>query len=276
MSLANVAYGVTFGWANPVLTSLERQALVPLLGEEPVELGLSGKEQEMLERLRADARYVRLFRAAYPDKDDPFTLDSVVKAIASFERTLLSGDAPFDRYMSGAEPSALSSAALLGKELFFSERLECFHCHGGFNFADGVDHSGKPIVESAFHNTALYNLDGSGAYPPDNVGLMEFTGRPSDMGRMKAPTLRNVAVTAPYMHDGSVATLREALDHYATGGRTLTGPRAGIGAASPLKSEFLVGFTLTDSEKDAVIAFLESLTDPSFLTGPQWADPWKP
>ena len=97
-------------------------------------------------------------------------------------------------------------------ELFFSERLECFHCHGGFNFSDSVGHQGSPAPEVAYHNNGLYNLDGKGAYPHENTGLFALTGKPRDMGRFKAPTLRNIAVTSPYMHDGSVATLEEVLD----------------------------------------------------------------
>lgn len=95
------------------------------------------------------------------------------------------------------------------------------------------------------------------------------------MGRFKPPTLRNVAVTAPYMHDGSVATLSEVLDHYAAGGRTLTrAPYAGDGSKSPLKDPFVVGFTLTEQERADVIAFLESLTDEEFLTNPAFGNPW--
>src|SRR6185295_9920514 len=108
---------------------------------------------------------------------------------------------------------AVSPAAQRGLTLFLSERLECFHCHGGFNFSDSVDHARLPEPERAFHNTGLYNLDGKGAYPATDRGLLTITGNAADMGRFKAPTLRNVAVTAPYMHDGSIPTLEEVIDH---------------------------------------------------------------
>jgi cytochrome c peroxidase len=96
------------------------------------------------------------------------------------------------------------------------------------------------------------------------------------MGRFKAPTLRNIAVTAPYMHDGSIATLSEVLDHYAAGGRTISdGPEAGIGSANPFKSNFVRGFRMTDDERADLIAFFESLTDSAFLANPRQADPWR-
>jgi cytochrome c peroxidase len=276
MSLANVAYASTLTWANDIVTQLERQALVPMFGETPVELGLGGHEDEMLARLRADARYQQLFPQAFPALPNPFTIDAVTKSLASFERTLISGRAPYDRYEAGLDRDAISESAKRGAALFFSERLECFHCHGGFAFADAVSHQGKAFAETTFHNTGLYNLDGRGAYPPDNTGLLAVSGKPSDMGRFKAPTLRNIAVTAPYMHDGSIATLSEVLDHYAAGGRTIPAgqPNAGVGSKNPFKSELVTGFMLTEAEKADVIQFLESLTDDGFLSDPRHADPF--
>ena len=123
----------------------------------------------------------------------------------------------------------MSESALRGLDLFFNERFECFHCHGGFNFSDGVTHAGTVVEEVGFHNTGLYNIDGRGGYPEPNRGLFEHTEDRSDMGRFRAPTLRNITVTAPYMHDGSAATLDDVLDHYAAAGRTIdSGPHAGV------------------------------------------------
>lgn len=274
MSLTNVAYAASLTWANPVLRRLEDQALVPMFGEFPVELGLAGLEVELLERLRAEPRYQDLFPMAFPDQADPFTLDAIVSAIAAFERTLISGDSPADRYELG-DRSALGELEVLGRELFFSERLECFHCHGGFNFSDSVDHSGNVFDQAAFHNNGLYNIDGEGGYPEPNRGLYELTGEPADMGRFRAPSLRNIAVTAPYMHDGSIATLEGVLDHYAAGGRTITeGPYAGDGSLNPNKSLFVSGFELTAEEREAVLAYLRALTDEEFLTNPAFSSPW--
>ena len=274
MSLANVAYATTYTWANPVLVTLEQQMLVPLFGDDPVELGMRGREDELVDRLRAEPVYAELFAAAYPDDADPFTLTNVARALTSFERSLLSADSPYDRYTRG-DRDALSASARRGLELFNSERLECFHCHAGFNFQDSVAYEGKPLRSGIFHNTGLYNVDGEGGYPAGNRGLFEFTGAAADMGRFRAPTLRNIAVTAPYMHDGSIATLSEVLDHYAAGGRTIAdAPNAGVGRDNPFKSSFIRGFALTDAERVDVIAFLESLTDEAFLAEPAFSDPW--
>jgi cytochrome c peroxidase len=274
MSLVNVGYAVTLTWANPSLRQLERQALVPMFGERPVELGLAGMEAAMLARLRADARYPGMFRAAFPGQGDPVTLDNVTKAIATFERAILSADSPYDRYQQG-DRNALSASAKRGMDLYFGERLECFHCHGGFNLTDAVVTAATRIEETPFHNTGLYNLDGMGAYPADNTGVHDITHNASDMGRFRAPTLRNIALTAPYMHDGSIATLEGAIDHYAAGGRTIaSGPNAGVGSSSPLRSEFVRGFILDPREKADVVEFLRALTDESLLRDPRFADPF--
>lgn len=275
MSLANVGYFPVLTWANPLLHHLEQQALVPLIGQEPVELGLAGHEDEMVRRLAAEPHYRKLFAEAFPEADGQISLATVVRALAAFQRTLISVRSPYDRYRYEGDVDAVSDAVVRGEALFFSERLECHHCHNGLNFADTVLHERNRAGEIAFHNTGLYNLDGKGAYPATNIGIAEITGRKDDMGRFRAPSLRNVAVTAPYMHDGSIATLDEVIDHYAAGGRTIrSGPNAGVGRDNPLKSSFLPGFTLTAQERADLIAFLESLTDEQFLRDPRFADPW--
>jgi cytochrome c peroxidase len=274
MSLANVAYATALTWANPLLLDLEQQIAVPLFGAEPVELGMRGREDELLARLREVPRYQELFAAAFPDDPEPISLYSLTRALACFERRLLSGNSPYDRYLAG-DAAAISESARRGAALFNGEKLECFHCHAGFNFQDSVAYEGKPPRNSLFHNTGLYNIDGKGAYPPGNTGLHEFTEVAADMGRFRVPTLRNIAVTAPYMHDGSVATLDEVLDHYAAGGRTIAeGPFAGVGRDNPYKSSFIRGFELGEQERADVLAFLGSLTDEQFLTDPALADPW--
>ncbi len=274
MSLFNVAYLPTLTWANPNLTTLEQQALVPMFAEAPVELGMTGHEDEILGRLRAEPRYAGLFARAFPGDADPFTLDRVVKAIATFERTLVSSNAPYDRYNRG-ETAALSEAAKRGKDLFFSEVLECYHCHAGLNLTTAFRAAGSRSTVRSFENTGLYNLDGKGSYPVPNVGLFEFTSKPSDMGKFRVPPLRNVELTAPYMHDGSIATLDEVLDFYAAGGRHITeGPSVGDGRANPYKNPLVRGFVISADEKADVVAFLKSFTDTSVLTDPRWQDPW--
>lgn len=275
MSLANVGYQPVLTWANPLMDRLATQALTPLFGDAPVELGLSSTGQ-LLQRLAGVAVYQDLFPAAFPGQDDAFTLQNVTRALEAFQKTLISGNAPVDRFRRG-DTGALSASAQLGQALFFSERLECFHCHQGLFFTGTLDFEGKSFPEVEFHNTGLYNIDGAGAYPDPNQGLWVFTGRPGDMGRFKAPTLRNVEVTAPYMHDGSIATLDEVIDHYAAGGRTISGGHnAGIGRLSPLKSGFVSGFTLSAEERQALLDYLRSLTDREFLTDPRFSDPWAP
>ena len=274
MSLANVAYVSALTWANPLLTDLAQQALVPLFGEHPVELGLAGREEELLGRLRAAPGYPARFAAAFPDAADPVSIGSVTQALAGFQRTLISGRSPYDRYTQDKQEDALTEAQKRGMDLFFSERLECFHCHGGFNFSDATVSARSSFDETSFNNNGLYNLDARGAYPPGNQGLFELSGKDRDRGRFRAPSLRNIAVTAPYMHDGSLETLSDVLDHYARGGRLVaSGPSAGDGAQNPNKSLFVRRFELSASEKQDVIDFLRSLTDDEFLHDPRFADP---
>ncbi len=274
MSLANVAYASTLTWANPLELDLEHQALIPMMGDDPVELGLQS-EDELVARLGGVTAYTPLFAAAWPGDPAPITLEHVVDALASFERTIISGTSSFDRYLYGGDQSAISTSAQRGYALFNSEQLECFHCHVGFDLTDHVNWQGKAFFDDEYHNTGLYNIDGKGAYPEPNTGEYHVTGDPSEMGRFKVPTLRNVAVTAPYFHDGSAATLDDVLDHYQAGGRTITsGPYAGDGNLSPLKDPVIRSLTMSAQDRADVIAFLQSLTDDGFLNDPALSNPW--
>jgi len=275
MSLVNTAYASRLTWASPLLDRLEDQALTPLLGDSPVEMGMGGREAEIAALLASDEKYRKLAQASFPSDEDPASLLNAVRSIAAFVRSIVSYDSPYDRYLEG-DLAALSPAAERGLELFFSEELECFHCHGGFNFTDSTTHANSNIDQVGFHNTGLYNLNASGDYPEDNTGLFDMTGQVRDMGRFKAPSLRNISLTAPYMHDGSIATLDAVIDHYARGGRLIAeGSNAGDGRLSPFKSEFVDGFELSDAERADLIEFLSSLTDNSVVTDERWADPFE-
>ena len=239
-------------------------------GDHPIELGLDRGEQ-WLTRIASDAAYQRLFSDAFGDQR-PISVDNLVKAIATFERTIVSARSPYDRYHFDRDDSAVSDAAKRGEVLFHSRPLSCFTCHGGVHFsgAMGTARRQMPVV---FHNTGLYNLPGSSSYPANNGGLYEVTRDPRDVGKFKAPTLRNIAVTAPYMHDGSIPSLEEAIDHYAAGGRTIgDGPYRGVGRDNPNKSPTIRGFTLTNEQRADLVAFLKSLTDEALLRDPRFAE----
>lgn len=273
-TLANVAYLPLLTWANPTLRRLEAQLLVPLLGTEPVELGMAGKEADLVAALAADPDYRRRFKESFPDVSGEVSLDTMAKAIAAFERSLISANAPFDRFRREGKADAISPAAKRGADLFFSERLQCFQCHGGLHFTDSLKHTKLPFEEFGYHNTGLYDL-GGGQYPAPNTGLHNVTGRAVDMGRFRSPSLRNIAVTAPYMHDGSVPTLEAVIDLYAAGGRTIPqGALAGDGRRNPNKSIFVTGFDLSGSQKTDLIVFLHSLTDQEFLRNPRFSNPF--
>ena len=273
-SLVNVAYASTLTWANPALVTLESQMLVPLFGTRPVELGITdANKRRVLARIQRDPWYVRQFRRAFPRLRQPITWTTIVRAIASFQRSIISADSRYDRYLRGQ--ATLSASQRRGMHLFMGERAECSHCHGTFMFSDQATYLGAPDEKPLFHNTGLYNIGGTGAFPADNQGVFAVTGRPKDMGRFKAPSLRNVALTAPYMHDGSIPTLKAAIEHYAAGGRLITsGPYAGDGRANPYKDPLIAGIALTERDKADLVAFLKALTDRSVTTNPRFADPF--
>jgi cytochrome c peroxidase len=272
MSLVNIAYAQALTWANPRLTRLEEQALVPMYGEHPIELGLD-RSDGWLDTLSRDATYQRLFAAAFPNQPRAISRDNLVKAIATFERTIVSARSPYDRYHFDRDDRAISDAAKRGEVLFHSRPLSCFTCHGGIHFSGSMGNARSRPIE--LHNTGLYNLPGLFSYPEGSHGLYDLTHDPVDVGKFKAPSLRNIAVTAPYMHDGSVATLEEAIDHYAAGGRTIAnGAYQGVGRDNPNKSNTIGGFMLTKEQRADLIAFLDTLTDEALLSDPRFSNPW--
>lgn len=233
MPLANVGYFTAFTWADPARRSLEDQALVPIAGEHPVEMGMAGHEAAIAERLQADPCYRQAFAAAFPETRGAISLANVVKAIAAFERTLISDTAPYDRH-------DLSAEARRGEALFRSARMGCSSCHAGPRFTD----ADRPQVAASFHR-----LPGVAIAPADR-GLGEITGRPEDDGRFRTPSLRNVALGAPYLHDGSAASLDAAI-----------------------AAHFPPDLRPAPAELRALAAFLETLSDTRFTTDPRFSLP---
>jgi cytochrome c peroxidase len=275
MSLVNAAYRDALTWANPTLRTFEDQVLVPLFGRKPIELGLQGHELRVYAELAKDRVYKKLFASAFPGIGSPVDTTNIAAALSSFLRSIVSFRSPFDRYRFDHDEAALSPAAKRGMELFFSDKARCGGCHMahnvsidlGLNLDGGSKTAASPASDPAvfmFHNTGLYNLPAPMVYPADNTGLYAITGQHADVGKFRVPTLRNIAVTAPYMHDGSIATLDQVLDHYVAGGR----------AKNPLLSESIKPLTLSEDERRDLIAFLHSLTDEEALRDPRWSDPF--
>jgi len=244
MSLVNVAYAGALTWNNASLRDLEDQALVPMFGEHPIELGLR-EGDGFLPALRAEKRYRALFERAFPGETDRITVKNAVKAIACFERSIISARSPYDRYHYAGDDNAVSESAKRGEILFFNQHLACFRCHGGFNFSDA-----SVSERNAGRTVELHN-----------------NGLPAAAGNFKTPTLRNIAVTAPYMHNGSLKTLDDVVNHYAAGG-------TGTGHDNPGKDPLIAGFQLSPQDRADLIAFLKSLTDEPVLHDPRFSNPW--
>lgn len=275
LGVANGAWHATYNWANPAIVSLERQAEIPLFSQDPVEMGVTdANRQDILDRLGGDPIYPPLFSDAFPDLPQPISMASVIKALAAFQRSIISVDSRFDRFVQGKDELSVSEKR--GMELFFGEKAECHHCHGSFNFNDQVVRKNSRLIEAVFHNNGLYNISGTGAYPYPNRGLYEITGKPEDMGAFRAPGLRNVEVTAPYMHDGSIGSLEEVMDQYARGGRLIvSGPLSGDGRMNPYRSSLIGRIDLSEEDKQDLIAFLRTLTDQTLLGDRNLSDPWE-
>jgi cytochrome c peroxidase len=274
-SIVNSAYHSTLTWANPALRTLERQMLVPLFSTNPVELGINDRNKgKVLGRIKRDKWYARLFPKVFRTAKRPVNWRNIIRSIAAFQRSIISATSKFDRYLRGR--AELSSSERRGMNLFMGEQAECHHCHGSFIFNDQTTYLGSPGERPRFHNTGLYNLGGTGAYPAPNRGAFEITSRPRDMGAFRAPSLRNVARTAPYMHDGSVATLEEVIDIYAAGGRNIAeGPYAGDGRRNPHKDPLITGILLSERDKEDLLAFLLALTEKDLSKDPRFANPFR-
>lgn len=262
-ALSNAAWLERLTWADPRITTLEQQMALPLFGTHPVEMGVNtGNQPVILARLSVQPYYQRLFAAAFPGEAAPFRFDNVIRAIAAFERRLVSVNAPYDEYRRGRY--AITMQAYRGLNLFFGSKAGCSRCHDTFT----LDRPRRPPGESLTDNARYHalGLPMSAQGKPDR-GLAEVTGKAEDIGRFRIPSLRNVAVTAPYMHDGSIPTLRQVLAFY---GR---GKPHGSAAGKIPRSPLLNVARLARQEQRDLLAFLHTLTDRAFLRNPALADP---
>lgn len=232
-TLANVAYQPYYLREGGVPT-LEMQILVPIQEHNEFDFNIL----LIAERLLRDTAYVRMSREAYDRDPDPFV---ITRSIACFERTIISGQSRYDQYVFQGKNTAMTAAEKHGMDLFFSQKTDCSQCHAGFNFSN-----------YAFENNGLY-----ADYP--DPGRYRLTGLEGDRARFKVPTLRNAALTAPYMHDGSLQTLEAVVEHYNSGGKQ-----------HPNKNALVRPLGLTVAEKADLVAFLRSLTDESFVNNPKF------
>lgn len=274
--LTNSAYYTSYTWANPSLGTLERQIIIPLIGDDPVEMGVNPEnENEVLNRFKNDLKYQELFTKAFPNQDNPYTLNSIVNALASFIRTLNSFDSEYDKYLRGEE-NTMSESAIRGMNLFNGEKAECTHCHSGVNFSDSTMNEKSFFTNQFFHNIGLYNVNEQNEYPNLNQGLFELSNKQEDKGRFKAPILRNVELTSPYMHDGSIETLEEVIELHSNGGRNVShGEFMGNGITNKNKSDLIRAKNFTKEEKEDLLNFLKSLTDHSFINNKKISNPFK-
>lgn len=252
MPLLNLAFNPNGFFWDGRSPSLEEQALHPVMDE----VELNEDWDNVVRKFRRHPEYPQRFRRAFGiEKRSEITADLAVKAIAQFERILISSDSRFDRVVQRNE-GWLTDSEQRGKDLFYVEPTSldhpgCSHCHGGVHFTD-----------FSFRNNGLDSVATLNDFPDKGLGVV--TGRAFDNGRFKVPSLRNVAITAPYMHDGRFATLAEVLDHYRSGGHGVENEDTNI-----------IPFTLSENQKQDLIAFLHTLTDTTFIRNPDFANPFE-
>ncbi len=250
--LINLVFNKYLTAADSSLHFPEQQIHHPMFRDHPIELGWEGNEEKMLQRFSSDTFYQQEFRDAFPKQTNPVTVKNIQHAITSFIKTIVSFNSPYDDYKNRNKKNALSASATNGMQLFFSAQLKCNQCHSGVNF-------NQPVFQSSpYFNT--------GFFTDTNVhqGLAAFTKQLVDIGKYKVPTLRNLAFTAPYLHDGSAETLEQVVQLYEQGGK----------ASATNKHPFITGFKLNSQQRSDLISFLISLSDSSILTNPAYANPW--
>jgi cytochrome c peroxidase len=223
-------------------------------------MGLKRDDRAVLEWLGQQETYAAAFRKSFPQEAAPVTIPNVLKAIATYERTLISGRSPFDRYVYDDDRAAFPESARRGMRLFYSDRSGCAHCHFGLNFSGPMIHEGKPQERALFAN--------NGSAVQSDEGLSVETKREQDRGRFRVPTLRNIALTAPYMHDGRFATLEEVIAHYVAGGKHAESIGVVDSQIRPLD--------LSAEEKGDLVEFLKGLTDREFTANSSCRPPREP
>lgn len=264
-SLINLKDRFALTWADDTLRSLEQQMLRPLFGTHPPEMGALGHEKEILKNLGKDRWYRDAFRKAFPSDSDPIRFPNILRAIAAYEKGLVSYNNAYDRWLETKDTSDFGYQEIRGMNLFFSDRLGCGNCHNGRNLDE-------PDRGFEYANVGLYYCDE--LYPISDMGLFQATGDSIDIGRFRIPSLRNVAITAPYFHDGSTETLGEVIDIYSRGGRiNQTGDCMGDGKDHPNRDGRMQEFELNELEKSDLLHFLHALTDTSFLTLKYFSNP---
>lgn len=227
-SLANVAYQPYYTRAGGVAT-LEMQVLVPIQEHDEFNSNIV----DIAQALKTNPVYAKAAFDCYGRELDPYV---IVRAISNFERSLISGNSRYDNYVFQGNKTALPANALRGMNLFMSKKTNCSKCHSGFNFSN-----------YEFENNGLYEV-----YP--DSGRMRLTRLESDRALFKVPTLRNIQFTAPYMHDGSISSLKEVIAHYNSGGKP-----------HPNKNKLIKPLGLSKQEQADLLAFLESLSDYEFI-----------
>lgn len=244
--LFNLAWNISLFWDGAIEDEtnrndqIENQSRVPI--EAPHEM--NGNFPEIMERLKAHPDYPDAFWRAF---GDTVTERYIMQALASFERTMISTGSKWDEFMrKGQDSTVFTESEWRGYKLYFAEtgdkHAECFHCHGGFNFDDPA---------GQFRHNGFFDVY-------DDAGRFLLTGNPFDEGKFKVPSLRNIEYTAPYMHDGSVATLEEVIDRYLEVGH------AGYDR-HPNADLLISNIKYSESDKADLLAFLKALSDPGFL-----------
>ena len=252
-SLLNISRFSYFTAADTTLTTLEKQLQNPFFNNKFIELGVSGHEVEILNRIKSNPSYQKIFKH-FKQPINEISMQLIIASLADYCKSLNSYQSKYDLYLKNPKSNIFTKSEKAGMDLFFSDSFACSQCHGGINFNTPKLNPENIFLKNGFF--LAYKTNVATKFSED-FGLYNVSHNPQDIGRFRIPSLRNVLLTSPYMHDGNIETITELLQKYSQGG-IINAP----------KDDRIKGFNMTKQEESSIISFLTTLTDTSYYSNP--------
>lgn len=261
-SILNLQNYESLNWASPLIKTAKQQILGPLFKTHPIELGMDINNDSKLKEISVDENYQKLLKA---ENIKALNWELAIKYLSDYVEQINSRNSRFDKFLK--HKIKLTNDEIAGKNLFYSNELNCSSCHGGIDF-------NQPENNETFANIGLYNIGKNNEYANNDNGLYETTKNKSDIGKFRIPSLRNVSVTAPYFHDGSINSIEEVINIFSNGGQNISENQyAGNGILHP--NNQIKPFKITEKETKQLVGFLNTLTDTSYLSTSFFVSPFK-
>lgn len=257
-SLLNISSFRYFTASDSTLTTLEKQLQNPFFNNKFIELGVSGYEDEILKRIKSNSDYQKIF-SHFKQSAHEISMQLIISSLAEYCKQLNSYQSKYDRYLQDPKSNILTESEKEGMNLFFSDTFACSECHGGINFNTPKSNPENIFLKNGFFREYRTNVATKFS---EDFGLYNISHKTQDIGRFRIPSLRNIMLTSPYMHDGNIETITEVLQKYSQGGM-INAP----------KDKRIKGFNMTKLEENNIISFLTTLTDTSYYSNPLFLNP---